>query len=289
MLRLAVATDAETLDRMRGPLADRGIEAEHLSTTKRAVPLSGAADAYGDFDVGFVYPSRLMEGGVADAALSIPWLNDREAVLRSRNKAETIARLDRGGVPTPETVSISNPADESALVAAFRRFDPPVVVKPNSTTRGIGVLKATDLDSFLGVCDYLSLVHDYRATGDRSFLVQEYLPEARDYRLMVVGGTCVGGVERRLSDPQRADGRWKHNVHRGAEAVAVDPDPELRSLAESAASTLDIDYLGVDVLRTPDRTVVNETNARPTIDDAEKYDPGFYDDLAAMIEETARS
>jgi ribosomal protein S6--L-glutamate ligase len=44
----------------------------------------------------------------------------------------------------------------------------------------------------------------------------------------------------------------------------------------------------VDILETDDRTVVLETNARPTIDAAAKYDPGFYDELAATIRKTAR-
>ena len=287
MLRLAVATDAETLERIREPLADRGIKAVHVPTRERAQPLDEPI-AEEPFDVGFVYPSRLMEGGVADALLGVPWVNDREAVLRSRNKAGALARLDRAGLPTPETVHVSNPADEATLRAAFERFEPPVVVKPNSTTRGVGVAKVGDLDSFLGVCDYLKLVHDYRAADDRSFLVQEYLPEATDYRAMVVDGEYVGCVERRLPADERAAGRWKHNVHRGAVAEGVDLSADLRRLAETAAAALGVDWLGVDLLVTDDRAVVNETNARPTVDAATKYDEGFYDRLAELIRATAR-
>jgi ribosomal protein S6--L-glutamate ligase len=33
--------------------------------------------------------------------------------------------------------------------------------------------------------------------------------------------------------------------------------------------------------------VVNETNARPTVDAATKYEPGFYDRLAALVRRTA--
>jgi ribosomal protein S6--L-glutamate ligase len=286
MLRLAVATDAETLERIRDPLAERGIEAAHLPTRGRAQPLDEPPGE--PVDVGFVYPPRLMEGGVADALLGVPWVNGREAVLRSRNKAETLARLGRAGVPTPGTVHVSNPADESTLRAAFERFEPPVVVKPNSTTRGVGVAKAHDLDSFLGVCDYLALVHDYRAADDRSFLVQEYLPEATDYRAMVVDGEYAGAVERRLPAEERAAGRWKHNVHRGAVAEGVTLPAALRERAERAAAALDIPWLGVDLLVTDDRAVVTETSARPTVDEATKYDDGFYDRLSALIRRTAR-
>jgi ribosomal protein S6--L-glutamate ligase len=286
MLRLAVATDAETLDRIADPLAERGIEARYVPTTGRAQPLSEPLVEEG-FDAGFVYPSRVMEGGVADALLGVPWVNDRAAVLRSRNKAETLARLGRAGVPTPESVYVSNPAADSELRAAFEQLDPPVLVKPNSTTRGVGIAKADDLDSLFGICEYLSLVHDYRAVDDKSFLVQEFLPAARDFRAMVVDGEYAGAVERRLPADEREAGRWKHNVHRGATAVGVDLAPERRELAEAAAEALDIEWLGVDLLVAEGHAVVNETNARPTVDSAAKYDPEFYGRLAGLIRRTA--
>jgi ribosomal protein S6--L-glutamate ligase len=287
MLQLAVAHAEETFERMRGPLADRGIHATHVPVAERTVNLADPPWSPDEFDAGFVFPSRVAEGGVGDALLDVPWVNGREAILASRHKAETLARLDRTGVPVPDTVLVSNPVGDAAVADAFERFDPPVVVKPNSTTRGTGVAKVADVDSFLGVTDYLDLVHDYRATGDRSFLVQEYLPDARDYRAMVLDGEYVGAVERRLPADALESGRWKHNVHRGADASAVPLPDHLRRLAERAADALDVRLLGVDLLVTDDRALVNETNARPTIDDESKYQDGFYDRLAEVIRDTA--
>ncbi len=328
-LRLAVTTNAETFARVREPLAERGIDATHLPAKGRSIPLSGdrnggVADANTSdatdpltFDVGFVYPSRVMEGGALDARLDVPWVNGRDAVLTSRNKAGVIATLDAAGVPTPRTTMISNPVDEAIVADAVAEFTFPVVVKPNSATRGVGVAKATDLDSLLGVVDYLNLVHDYRATGDKSYLIQEFLPNATDYRVMVVDGEYAGAVERRLPPDALEAGRWKHNVHRGATARGVELGPEARSLAERTAEILGIDWLGVDLLAiggreaTADaeaggddddadsrvdgdgadlgdgRLLVNETNARPTVDEATKYDSDFHDRLAALIERTA--
>ncbi len=286
MLRLAVATNAETYERMQRPLEKRGINPTHIETAQRSIPLAAGPEAYTDglaFDVGFVFPSRLAEGGVADGLLGIPWVNGREEILKSRHKGETLARLSRDDVPVPETVVISNEVDEETLASAYESIDGPVVVKPNSTTRGVGVAKAHDLDSFLGICDYLGLVHDYRATGDQSFLVQEYIPDARDYRVMLIEGEVVGAVERRLPEDALEGGQWKHNVHRGAEATGITLEKELCGLAERAAEALDIPWLGVDLLVTDGRAVVNETNARPTIDAATKYEDGFWDDVAALI------
>lgn len=304
MLRLAVPTQAETYERMQQPLAKRDIAVEHIQTAERTVSLldssAGAVTGFdSEFDVGFVFPPRLAEGGVADALLGVPWVNGREDVLRSRHKGETLARLSQAGVPIPETVVVSNPVSERELIQAFEQFDGPVVVKPNSATRGIGIAKATDIDSFLGICDYLDLVHDYRATGDRSFLVQEFLPDAQDYRVMLIAGEYVGAVERRLPGSKSDGGanhvrgtsaerettreRWKHNVHRGARATPVELPTDLREIAEAAAKALDISWLGVDLLVTESRVVVNETNARPTIDTATKYEDGFWDAVAALI------
>jgi ribosomal protein S6--L-glutamate ligase len=287
MLTLAVAHRAETYERIREPLAQRGIRVEHVACAERTVALSDPPWDPEAFDVGFVYPSRQMEGAVLETMLDVPWVNDREAITTSRNKAGVLATLSRADLPVPATVLVSNPVDESDLQDAFARFDPPVVVKPNSTTRGAGVAKAHDLDSFLGVTDYLDLVHDYRATADKSFLVQEYLPDARDYRVMVLDGEYAGAVERRLSDDARAAGQWKHNVHRGAEARGISLPHDLRRLAERVAEVLDIPLLGVDLLVTDDRAVVTETNARPTVDEKTKYEPGFYDRLADVIRQRA--
>ncbi|PSQ55399.1 RimK family alpha-L-glutamate ligase [Halobacteriales archaeon SW_8_68_21] len=295
MLRLAMTTDAETFERVREPLAARGIEVGHVRAKERSLRASGGddesadvADEFDGFDVGLVYPTRLMEGAVVDERLGVPWVNGRDAVITSRNKAGVLAALDAAGLPTPQTTLVSNPVSESVVVDAVEGFSYPVVVKPNSATRGVGVATASDPDSLLGVVDYLNLIHDYRATGDKSFLIQEFLPDARDYRAMVVDGAYAGAVRRELDADALAAGRWKHNVHRGATARGVDLDPEARDLAERAAETLGIDYLGVDLLKTDDRLVVNETNARPTVDAATKYEDDFYDRFAALIRRRAK-
>ncbi|MFQ3294298.1 MAG: ribosomal protein S6--L-glutamate ligase [Natrialbaceae archaeon] len=292
MITLAVVNRAESFERMATPLAERGVELEHVPATGRSFPLASPARAGPEIDpdaidVGFVYPGRLMEGAVLDAAIDVPWVNGRDAVLRSRNKAGVIARLSEAGIPVPKTVMLSSPVEEAEILEAADRLGYPLVVKPNSTTRGTGVAKAEDPDSVLGICDYLDLVHDYRATGDKSFLLQEFLPDAMDYRAMVLDGHYAGAVERRLyavsGGTDGNPGRWKHNVHRGGEATGVDFGDERRELVERVADELDIDILGVDLLETDDRVVITETNARPTIDAATKYEPDFYDRLAALV------
>lgn len=281
---LAVASAGPTRRRLRRNLPAHGIAVHALEVGGRLYELGdlspGGAPSY---DVGFVFPSRVPEGDVVAAALGIPWVNGREDILSTRYKAAALARLAGAGLPIPRTVCVSTPTDEADLVAAFRSFEGPVVVKPNSATRGRGHVLVDDVDSFRGVVDYFDLIHAFPATEDRSFLLQRYVPDARDCRLTLVDGRVAGAVERRRSD---GDG-WVQNVHRGAEAVAIDPPAELVDLAERAAAVIDVPLLGVDVLVGQAGATVLEVNARPTVDRAEKYPSDFYDRLAGLIERTA--
>ncbi|MFC6737683.1 RimK family alpha-L-glutamate ligase, partial [Halolamina salina] len=60
MLRLAVATQRETFERIRDPLAERGIEVVPVRASERALSLS--SPGLPEVDAGVVEPSRLMEG-----------------------------------------------------------------------------------------------------------------------------------------------------------------------------------------------------------------------------------
>lgn len=281
MITLAVTTRAETFSRMKNPLLEFGINAEYVEPEATTFDLTDPQEAYSSFDVGFVYPPRPMEGGVIEAFTSMKWVNDREAILTSRNKAGVLATLAANDIAVPDTIAVSNPVDNTILERVFSEFSPPVIVKPNSTTRGVGVTKIRDVDSFLGLSDYLDAIHSFTATKDRLFLVQEALDITTDYRVMIVNGTYVGAVERSIPDDQ--SDRWKHNVHHGGIATRVTLDDNYRELAEQVAAILGIDYLGVDLAVTPTGTYVTETNARPTIDSRSKYEPGFYPELAALI------
>lgn len=283
---LAVSSDGPTRQRLHRHLPSYGIAVHHFKVGGGIVDIDGVdVHATSRYDVGFVFPSRIVEGDVAASVLAIPWVNDRDAILTTRNKAGSLSRLAADGIPIPRTVHVSSPVDETELIDAYRTFDGPVVLKPNATTRGVGHVLIRDVDSLRGTADYLDLVHSIPTTRDRSFLLQAYVPDARDLRLTVIEGVVAGAVERRLVST--ADDEWVKNVHRGAVATAVDPPADAVSLAEQAAGRLDVPFLGVDILDTDGGPIVLEVNGRPTIDRVEKYPSDFYERLAALIETTA--
>ena len=284
MLELAVITHEETFERMKNPLKDREIMARYIEAYGRQIPISkGDLLDFQNIDVGFVYPSRLMEGGVIDALLEVPWVNGAESVLLSRNKGRVLAILDKNGFDVPATIMISNPIGDGELLDAYEKIEKPIVIKPNSATRGLGIARVDDVDSFEGIVDYIKLIQNREETGDRSFLVQEYIPNAKDYRVMVIDGEYAGAVERRFADADVKGKKWKKNIHRDAIAVKKEMPEPIKKMAEEVATLLKIRYVGIDILVNENRVVINETNARPTIDDEEKYLPNFYDKLSMLI------
>ena len=257
--------------RLERGLGPHGIECTTFETTGRAYTLDEEVDA----DVGLVYPSRLVEGGVIDALSGIDWVVGPTDVLTTRNKARTVALLKEAGVPVPDTRLLSSPVGDEEVRGAFEAVGAPAVLKPNSASSGRGAALARDIDSATGVADLFGVLHESSLVRDRSFVVQEYIEDARDYRVMLVDGGYAGAVER------RAEG-WKKNVRAGAEPHGVEPPERVVSVAEEAARVLEVDFCGVDVL-VGDEPVVNEVNARPTVDDAEKYED-FYARLARLLE-----
>lgn len=273
-MRLLLTHGGESDPRIENGLEPHGIECTSFETTGRVYDFDEGLEV----DAGLVYPSRLPEGGVVDALGDISWINGAREVLTTRNKARTTALLERAGAPVPETRLVSNPVGDDAVLSAFEDVGAPAIIKPNSASAGRGATLVHDTDSARGVGDLFGVVHESSLVEDRTFIVQEYVESARDYRVMVIDGKYVGAVER------RADG-WKKNVHAGAEPVGVKPPDEAISISERAADVLDVPFCGVDVFYVDDgaRTLVNEVNARPTVDEAEKYEDGFYASFARLV------
>ena len=124
MLRLAVATNAETYERMQAPLADRGIETDAIETAERSIHVAAAAGGdssqngagqFGEaFDVGFVFPPRLAEGGVADALLDVPWVNDRERRMHSRSLTHGTSSSASATPPSASRGGNTNPTSKES-------------------------------------------------------------------------------------------------------------------------------------------------------------------------------
>jgi RimK family alpha-L-glutamate ligase len=176
-------------------------------------------------------------------------VNTPRAIERTVDKSWAGAMLARAGVPTPPTIVCERRED---AMQAFERLGGDVVVKPLFGAMGNGIVRVEDRDLAHRVFTALELE---RAV----YYVQRTIAPAggRNLRVLVVAGEVAGSMER-VTDS------WRANVARGARPRAVSTSEAERDLALAAASALETDVAGVDLLVTPEGTgVVLEVNGIP--------------------------
>jgi len=182
-------------------------------------------------------------------ALGVPVFNHGRAIERSVDKAMTSLLLHRAGIPTPPTWACESREQAQAVVDAETAAGQGLVVKPLFGSQGIGVQRVVDRQlpapEALRHAYYLQRFIDTSAAG------------WHDFRVFVIGREVVAAMIRRGSD-------WISNVAQGARCESVPAEGELARLAVDAASALDMDYAGVDLIRDSDgRLLVVEVNGIP--------------------------
>lgn len=180
--------------------------------------------------------------------LGIPVINSPRCIERSVDKYFTSALLEDAGLPTPRTL-VSERFDDA--MAGFGELGGDVVIKPLFGAEGRGIVRVTDADLAYRTFRALELA---RAV----FYLQEYIPHGgRDIRAFVVGGQVVAAMARRSAG-------WKTNLAQGARPERLDLPPSLAEISRRAASVLEADYAGVDLLQGEDgRLFVLEVNGIP--------------------------
>lgn len=171
--------------------------------------------------------------------LGVPVYNDARAIERSVDKAMTSLLLHTAGVPTPPTWAMESVAQAQRLVMRESAAGHALVLKPLFGSQGKGLQL---VGRVAGV--HVPLPALDGAYGALAYL-QRFIPPISspgfDWRVLVVGG-------RALTAMKRVSVHWVHNVKQGARCEPAVLTPALRDVAEAAASTLQMDYAGVDIL-----------------------------------------
>ena len=184
-------------------------------------------------------------------AAGVPVVNPPRAVEAAVDKYLALARVERDGGPVPGTWVGESAGD---ALRAYHALGGDVVVKPLFGSEGRGLVRVTDPELALRTFWALEQV---RAV----LYVQRFIAnDGHDLRLFVVGDEVVGAI-RRHAPP----GDWRTNVSVGARFEAVEPEPDLRTLALAASRSVGALVAGVDLIRDRDRDawVVLEVNAVP--------------------------
>lgn len=170
-------------------------------------------------------------------------------------------RLWENNLPVPHTVFVSSSrAVDWAANELADTFTFPVVIKSVNGTRGADNYLVESVEEAVGII---------KGNPKKAFLIQEFIPNDGDYRVIVTGDTIPLLIYR-----QAAVGSHKNNTSLGGSATLADPrelSEPVRQACLKAAAAFKRDIAGVDLVfdkRDPSRFYFFEVNRSPQIEAA---------------------
>lgn len=193
-------------------------------------------------------------------------------------KAWQMLALKRAGIDVPKTIygslwylfevmkELQNPLSADADISLKKGdlnkeigFNFPVILKGSGGDRGTRVFKADNLDQLE------KLVRDLRKTETdegKRYMLQEFIPNDGDYRVLVLGDKVLGVMKRSSQDKKE----FRNNYSAGGSVEIANLPEEIKQLAVKAAKVCGLAVAGVDVaFRDFDMTkpVIWEVNKGP--------------------------
>lgn len=237
-----------------------------------------------DYDIVYIrrwagMPERAMAVAIYLKAKGVPYI-DREAYgFGSKNKMTQAWRFWEAGLPHPATVYVEHGAGTDWLTSHISElpFGFPMVMKGVDATRGA--------DNYL--VDSLDRLQDVLTKHpDIKFILQEFIPNDGDYRV-VVCGDAIQLVMHRVA----ASGKHTNNTSQGGQAALVDVSElsePVRADCIRAAQIFGRDFAGVDLVYNKDTGahLFFEVNRSPQIESG-KYVPEKAAALARYLYEVS--
>ncbi len=186
-----------------------------------------------------------------------PVVNRAKAIAAARHKFHSLRILAQHGLPIPSSLTVGSATFLEDAVTEVGDY--PFILKPFHGTHGTGVMLLDTPTSLISAVDALCDLH-------QDYVIQSFIAEAGgvDTRVLVIGGEAVAAMKR--SAPH---GEFRANIHQGASGEAIALTDEYTHLAIEAASALELEIAGVDLLQTNEGPVVLEVNPSPGFEELE--------------------
>lgn len=176
-------------------------------------------------------------------------------------KAYQMLALKRAEIDVPKTVygSLFYLLEIMRADTSVRPYNWPVILKGSGGDRGTRVFKADNLE------ELEKLVKDLRKSEveeGRRYMLQEYIPNNGDYRVLVLGKKVLGVMKRSSQNIEE----FRNNYSAGGKVEVADLPDSIKELAIKAADVCGLWVAGVDVaFRDFDKTkpVIWEVNKGP--------------------------
>ena len=137
--------------------------------------------------------------------IGVCMVNNRETVEISADKYRTYIKLQDFGLTQPKTVLIPNEDTwKDALKSLDSKF--PIIMKTLEGSKGVGVLF---IESERQIESLIQLLYSQNENVD--LLIQEYIKNDNDIRVIVLGGKVIASMKREV-----VEGDFRSNVSQGA-------------------------------------------------------------------------
>ena len=182
--------------------------------------------------------------------MGVTVFNTGRAIERTVDKSMTSYLLHKQGLSSPATFVVENKQQALTLLNSYSSRSKNMVIKPLFGSQGIGVEMAT-----------ADLIDEHNEDYHGLFYLQEFIEPktdaCQDIRVLVIDGEARYAMLRQGQS-------WKTNRTQGATCLPVTIDSRISELAQAAASAVDIDYCGVDIIVDKNDTLhVLEINSIP--------------------------
>ncbi len=188
--------------------------------------------------------------------MGIPVFNSYESIIKAKNKLKTMQIMDHYNIAIPRTVIIRSPNYLNLSVKSVGGF--PVIVKTPFGSYGNGVTIVESMRALKSMLDW---------EENMMYMIQEFVKysKGKDIRVFVIGGKVVGSMMRKAMK-----GEFRSNIELGGKGSPVEITEEEKLMAINAVQALDLEYGGVDILRSKTGPVILEVNSNPGFKELER-------------------
>ena len=147
-------------------------------------------------------------------------------------KAHQMLVLSQAGLPVPKSVYAGLGLLENKII---NEFEFPVIIKGSRGDRRRDVFKLYGKKDFKERLEELKVIEK---NGENKYMLQEYIVNKEDYRVMVLGDKVLGIMKRAVGDNPRLKNQFSQS----------DLPEEVKKLAVEVARVCEIAIGGVDVV-----------------------------------------
>ena len=190
-------------------------------------------------------------------------VNSRQCISICADKYRTYLKLADYSINQPNTALITDPEKSKE---AFEKLNTkyPIILKTLRGSKGVGVLFVESEKGLDSLCQVL-----YKQDEDADLLLQEFIPNDYDVRVLVLGGKVLANMKRPV-----IEGDFRSNVSQGSEPVKIDlTELEITECLKSAKAVSGL-WTAVDFIPSKNREkeppYILEVNSSPGTEGIEK-------------------